>query len=221
MKMIAWNCQGVGNEMFRSHAYKLHRRHRLNILIIIKPRIVEARAQAVIDTLPYSHSQRVDPAGFSGGIWLLWNECSSCIVEIITCSDHSIHALVKLISVNKSRTWLSPCTPRHLKEQVAGILGLPTTDHIGTYLETPIFTTRCTASSYQYPMDNIRKRIEGWQTKYLSMPGWATLVKASATSIPIYAMQTILLPQNICHRIDQLCSNFLWEIPSITRAATQ
>ena len=71
MKMIAWNCQGAGNEMFRAHAYELHRRHHPNILIIIKPHIAEARAQGVIDTLPYSHSCCVDPASFFGGIWLL------------------------------------------------------------------------------------------------------------------------------------------------------
>ena len=44
MKIIAWNCQGAGNEMFRTHAYELHRRHRPNILIIIEPRITEAKA---------------------------------------------------------------------------------------------------------------------------------------------------------------------------------
>ena len=48
----------------------------------------------------------------------------------------------QLMSAIKSKTWLSPHTPRRIKEQVAGILGLPTTDRIGTYLGTPIFTTR-------------------------------------------------------------------------------
>ena len=98
MKMISWNCQGAGNEMFRDHAYELHRRHRPNMLIIIEPRIAEARAQAVIDTLPYTHSYRVDPTGYSGSIWLLWNEIPTFFVEIITRSEHSIHALVKVHS---------------------------------------------------------------------------------------------------------------------------
>ena len=52
----------------------------------------------MINTLPYSHSHRVNPVGFSGGIWLLWNEGPSFSVEIITCSEHSIHALVKVPS---------------------------------------------------------------------------------------------------------------------------
>ena len=46
------------------------------------------------------------------------------------------------MGATKSKTWFSPRTPRRVKEQVAEILGLPTTDCIGTYLGTPIFTTR-------------------------------------------------------------------------------
>ena len=98
MKMIAWNCQGAGSVTFCTHAYELHCRHRPDILIIVEPRIVDGRAQAVIDTLPYTHSRKVDPTGFSGGIWLLWNESTSFSVEILTHSDHSLHALVKVNS---------------------------------------------------------------------------------------------------------------------------
>ena len=88
--------------MFRAHAYELHRRHRPNIMIIIEPRIVKAKAQGVIDTLPYSHSRCVDHAGFSGDIWLLWNEGPSFSVEIIICREHNIHALVKVPSPSLS-----------------------------------------------------------------------------------------------------------------------
>ena len=116
----------------------------------------------------------------------------------------------QLMSTTKSKTWFSPRTPRRIKDQVAGILGLPTTDRIGTYLGTPIFTTRRTASSCQYLVDNIRKRIEGWQARYLSMAGRATLIKASITSVPLYAMQIMLLPKKVCHRIDQMCCHFFW-----------
>ena len=72
--------------MFSAHAYELHRRHRPEMLIIIEPRISDDMAQAVIDSLPYTHSYRVNPTGYPGGIWLLWNESSSFMVEIITRS---------------------------------------------------------------------------------------------------------------------------------------
>lgn len=41
------------------------------------------------------------------------------------------------------------------------------------------------------------------------MAGQATLIKATMASIPTYAMQTTLLPQNTSHQIDKLSYKFL------------
>ena len=119
------------------------------------------------------------------------------------------------MSASKSRIWFSPRIPKCLKDQVVDIFGTPTTDRIGTYLGTPIFTTRRTTNSYQFLIDKIQKRIEGWQVKYLLMAGRATLIKATVASIPIYAMQTTLLPQKISRQIDKMSCNFLWSKISI------
>lgn len=53
-------------------------------------------------------------------------------------------------------------------------------------------------------------KIEGWQAKYLSMAGRATLIKSSVTSIPIYAMQTILFSQKISHQLNKMNCKILW-----------
>ena len=42
------------------------------------------------------------------------------------------------------------------------------------------------------------------------MAGRATLIKSVASTIPIYAMQTTLLPQNIIHQLDKMNCRFLW-----------
>ena len=83
-------------------------------------------------------------------------------------------------------------------------------NHIGTYLGTPIFTSRRTTFSYQYLVDKIRVKIEGWQSKYLSMAGRATLIKSVVSIIPIYAMQTTLIPQKISLQLDKMSCSFLW-----------
>ena len=51
-----------------THAHELYRQHHPQIMIIVEPHIADDHAQAVTNTLPYSHSQRVDPVGYSGGI---------------------------------------------------------------------------------------------------------------------------------------------------------
>ena len=67
----------------------------------------------------------------------------------------------QIMIASKSCIWFSPRIPRSLKDQVFGIFGIPTTDRIGTYLGTPIFTTRRTMNSYQFLVDKIQKHIEG------------------------------------------------------------
>ena len=81
---------------------------------------------------------------------------------------------------------------------------------IGTYLGTPIFSTCHMANAYQYLVDKIQKKIQGWQAKYLSMVGRVTLIKSSTASIPLYAMQTTLLPQKVSRNLDKINCQFLW-----------
>ena len=102
----------------------------------------------------------------------------------------------QIISTQKSRIWFSLNTPRRTKDLIAGIFGIPTTTQLGTYLGTPIFTTQRKATAYQYLVDKIQKKIEGWQVKYLSIAGRVTLIKSTLASIPIHAMQTTLLQKN-------------------------
>ena len=102
MKLVPWNYQGPGNVAFCNHAHELYCSHRPQILIIVEPHIAEDWAQTVIDTLPYSHSQRVDSIGFLGGIWMLWNEGRNLKVEMLTTSEYIIPALVKVPSQSRN-----------------------------------------------------------------------------------------------------------------------
>ena len=114
----------------------------------------------------------------------------------------------QIISTQKSRLWFSPNTSRRTKDLIVGIFDIPTTTQIGTYLWTPFFTTRRKANAYQYLVDIIQKKIEGWQVKYPSVASCITLIKSTLTFIPIHAMQTILLPQKISRQLDKLNYKF-------------
>ena len=72
-----------------------------------------------------------------------------------------------------------------MKDLIVGTFEIPTTTQIGTYLRTPILTTRRTTNAYQYIVDKIQKKIEGWQDKYLSVVNRVTLIKSSTASIPL------------------------------------
>lgn len=64
---------------------------------------------------------------------------------------------------------------------IAGTFDIPTMTHLGTYLGTPIFIAHRTTDAYQYLIDKIQKKIEGWQIKYLLVARRATLIKSTST----------------------------------------
>ena len=55
--------------------------------------------------------------------------------------------------------------PGVLKNRLLIFFYIPTTTPISTYLGTPSFTTCQKANAYQYLIDKIQKKIEGWQVK--------------------------------------------------------
>lgn len=48
------------------------------------------------------------------------------------------------------------------------------------------------------------------KTNFLSMAGRAVLTKAFISAIPVYALQAILIPSQVCYEMDRIARNFLW-----------
>lgn len=67
--------------------------YHIDMLFICEPRISGQRALKVIQTLGFKCFGVVDVIGFSGGLWLLWND-NKVTVEIVGTSDQSISACV-------------------------------------------------------------------------------------------------------------------------------
>ena len=90
------------------------------------------------------------------------------------------------------------------------LLNITQSQSLGLYLGAPIFVGRRSSQDYQFILDKIGSRIEGWQSKLLSMAGRVTLINSVSSTIPNYIMQTSLLPTKTCHAIDRIHRNFLW-----------
>lgn len=63
------------------------------------------------------------------------------------------------------------------------------------------------SSDYQYILDRMHNRLQGWKTKFLNLAGcagYATLIRSVLNSIPTYAMQNQLLPLKIRQNIDKI-----------------
>ncbi|KAK0608600.1 hypothetical protein LWI29_033148 [Acer saccharum] len=68
-------------------------REAMEVLVVFEPRISGVKAYRVIDNLGFPNRFVVEALGFSGGIWLLWND-SRVKLEVVANSRHSIAVVI-------------------------------------------------------------------------------------------------------------------------------
>jgi hypothetical protein len=78
------------------------------------------------------------------------------------------------------------------------------------YLGLPILFGNSKRSAFLNIIDKVKSKVEGWHGKTLSQAGRLVLIKLVAAAIPFYAMNTFLLPNNICSQLDKVFKNFWW-----------
>ena len=76
---------------------------------------------------------------------------------------------------------------------------------IGKYLRMPIIHGRITRGTYSYLVDKLQMRSASYHSTRLSLAARMTLVKSVLSALPIYTMQTVVLPHTTCARLDALC----------------
>ncbi|KAI9086148.1 hypothetical protein K1719_031869 [Acacia pycnantha] len=94
MKTIVWNCRGVASKGIAAVIRDMKRRYRLDMMIILEPRISGRLASKVIKNWGFKHSVRLEAVGFSGGIWLLW-ELDEIQVDVRVMDEQFIHCKLK------------------------------------------------------------------------------------------------------------------------------
>uniref|UniRef100_A0A803QNW0 Uncharacterized protein n=1 Tax=Cannabis sativa TaxID=3483 RepID=A0A803QNW0_CANSA len=78
------------------------------------------------------------------------------------------------------------------------------------YLGLPLFRSRQKDADYNFILDNLTSKLQGWKVKTLSQAGHATLIKYVGLSLPMYAMQTSKLSNCLVSKIDGLVRDFSW-----------
>uniref|UniRef100_A0A803P3L4 Reverse transcriptase domain-containing protein n=1 Tax=Cannabis sativa TaxID=3483 RepID=A0A803P3L4_CANSA len=78
------------------------------------------------------------------------------------------------------------------------------------HLGNPFVFKRSKRQEFHFLKDKVLQRINGWKSKLLSFAGRTTLVKAVASTIPIYTMSTGRLPVSTCKELDSLIRKFWW-----------
>ena len=88
--------------------------------------------------------------------------------------------------------------------------GIPPTKNLGKYLGIPSIHGRMNPNPYQPLIEKVATRLTSWKTKYLSSAERITLAQSVRNSIPLYTMQSALLPLGMLSAIDKKVRQYIW-----------
>ena len=88
---------------FRKTVLDLVAWHDPFLMVITETRLSGARANEIIERLPFDGAIVADTIGFAGGIWMLW-KIDRIQVDVLTSTEQEIHALIRVRAY--SFTWL-------------------------------------------------------------------------------------------------------------------
>ena len=161
--------------------------------------------------LSYSRVVPPFPPFFFVDALILFAEASTDQINVIKqCLDQFCACSGQKASLRKSTIHFSCVVIPETARMISEMAGIPLSQILGKYLGTPIHG-RISPVLYQPIIDRIASRLSGRKTAFFSFAGRVSLAKAVLTSIPIYIMQSSLLPIGVCNNIDKLVRRFIWE----------
>ncbi|XP_030478240.1 uncharacterized protein LOC115695305 [Cannabis sativa] len=114
------------------------------------------------------------------------------------------------INVSKSKLFFSKNCSARCREDFLQVLGFDEMSGEEKFLGNPIIFNGRRSSDFDFVIDKICSRLEGWRANLLSQAARMTLIKSVLASIPIYTMSTFLLPRKTTDRIDSIVRKFWW-----------
>lgn len=63
---------------------------------------------------------------------------------------------------------------------------------------------------FNFVKNNVLRKTQGWQTRFLTMAGKEVLIKSIAYVVPVFSMNCFQLPVELCNEIDSIISSFWW-----------
>lgn len=113
---------------------------------------------------------------------------------MLECLDMFCSVSGQKINYHKSHIFCSKSVGITVANQLSGLSNIPLTQDLGKYLRVLSIHGRVTKNIFAETVERVQAKLEGWKTKFLSFAGRQILAKAVLSFIPLYSMQTTLIP---------------------------
>ncbi|CAA7047375.1 unnamed protein product [Microthlaspi erraticum] len=138
----------------------------------------------------------------------LANNKSAKAIKEVLCTYEK--ASGQAVNLNKSAITFGSRVQTHVKSQMRRILGIHNEGGGGKYLGVPEQFGRKKTEMFQYIVEKVKERTQGWHKRFLSTGGKEVLLKSVAIALPVYSMNVFKLPVGICEEINSILAKFWW-----------
>ncbi|KAH0778498.1 hypothetical protein KY290_004925 [Solanum tuberosum] len=114
------------------------------------------------------------------------------------------------VNLSKSKAIHSKNSNTQTRIMCSILLGMENSETFGKYLGFPIFHQKPRNSDFHYIIDNMRKKMVCWKTKFLNMTNRVVLAKATLKSMPSHVIQYIKMPAKITDTMNKIQRDFIW-----------
>ena len=114
------------------------------------------------------------------------------------------------IYVDKSAVLFSKNTPLVVGEVKMNHQGISKILFKDKYLGLPIMVGRAKKKEFQALKERLWHRMQGWQSKLLSLASKAVLIQAVAQAIPLYSISCFKFPKYFVHDLNIILAKFWW-----------
>ncbi|KAI9080605.1 hypothetical protein K1719_037466 [Acacia pycnantha] len=113
--------RGVASKGVAAVVRDMKRWYKLDIVVILEPRISGSHANKVIRSWGFNYSRKVEVDGFLGDIWILW-ELDGLVVDIIRQEEQFLHCRVALGAYRMAFTVVYACPGEQRRGRIWNIL---------------------------------------------------------------------------------------------------
>jgi len=99
MKIISWNCQGLGNPLTFQELRALVALERPDLVFLMETKNKEVMVENVVKRLKYANKLVINPEGRAGGLVLMWND--EVEIQVLSCNTNLID--VDCYDLNRGR----------------------------------------------------------------------------------------------------------------------
>ena len=105
------------------------------------------------------------------------------------------------------------CSPNMAKEcqvSVAKSLNVNLVQHPSEYLGITSKLRRNRIIDFNFLIDKLHSKLQGWKSRLLSQAGRTTLISFVPQSLPLYTFSCFKVPKSICNKMDAIVGSFWW-----------